>query len=152
MDFENPLHEFIMMGRIAEEVDVFGKKVRMRVLNAGQRRDILQETGHMDGVTRVHQMQIATLARAIMSIDGIRLEYKPEKADEPITIEKTIEQTKKYLVQAQQPVIDHLYDKYNELMEKQSQQVEELKKKLVKPGPEPSGKLEKSQVSTESST
>jgi len=150
MDFENPLQEFVIMGRVAEELDVFGMKVKMRILNSGQRRDILEETGGLDGVTRAHQIQILTLSRAIVSVNGKRIQYTPKTKDEPITIEKTVNQNKECLEQVQQPVLDYLYEKYAELVEHQTQKIEELKKKSVKAGQEPSGPLESPQVSIES--
>ena len=146
-DFDNPLQALIVMGKIIEDVDVFGVKVRMRVLNSGQRKDILEETGHLDPVTRMHQIKVGTLARAVMSINGNRLDYTPKSKDDPITLEKTVQQNKELMMQAQQPVLDHLYERYSELELKQSQQIEELKKKSLKPGQEASGGSESPQGS-----
>ena len=143
MNFDTPLQGLIVTGRMTETVNVFGMQVQFKMLNSGQRRDVLGETGGLDTLTRGHQIQICTLARAIISIDGAQLQYIAQGKDDPITPEKTVNQNKEYLEQVQQPVLDHLYEKYAKLSNRQEEHINELKKKSLKVGQEPSGPSEK---------
>ena len=149
---DNPLEKFVTLGRVNDEVDVFGDKIRMKVLNSGQRKEVLAESGHLDAVTRAYQIQLSTLARAIISINNRLIQYVPESKDEPITEEKRIEQSKRVLEKIPQPVIDYLYERYGELLKKQESIIDELKKKYKKAGPGQSGKSESKSDSEGSST
>jgi len=140
MNYENPLEKIISFGHIVEECDVLGQKIQLRVLNAGVRRDILGETAHLETMARVQDIKIRTLARSILSVNGVVLRYFPKTQDESVTGAKLTAQNIQMLMKAPQASIDAIYEKYVELVEKQEKIIEDVKKKSLRAGQEPSGK------------
>ena len=141
--YENKLEELVSLGSTAETTEVFGMKITLKVLNAGQRERILEETGHLEPLSRGQALIISTLATSIIAIDNQKLQYVPEDDKEPVTREKLIEQNKKTLSKCQQPVVDYLFSKYEELRTRQEEAIEELKKKSARTGAGGSGRSEK---------
>ena len=150
-NYENPLEKIVTFGHLVEEHDVMGQRIQMGVLNAGTRRDVLEETSHLEIQARVQAIKLRTLARAILSVNGKRLQYVPKEKDEPITREKLIEQNALTLEKAPQPALDAIYGVYNGMVEKQESIIDDVKKKSPKGGQGQSGKSEATSVSPTSS-
>ena len=94
------------------------------MLDGGQRVRVLDLTGGMDNLTRGVALQIETLARSIIFIDGKKIEYIPEDEKEGITQEKIIRNNKKVILRWPLPTINAFFEKYSELVDKQEKILE----------------------------
>ena len=149
----NELEQFVTMGRMEGERDVLGHKVLFRVLDGGQRVRVLDITGGMDNLTRSFALQIETLARAIISIDGSKIEYIPDDEEKTITQQKLFDNNKKIILRWPLPVMSAFYEMYSELMDEQEEMLKELKNASASSGRGRSGKSQNrpdSQKSSES--
>ena len=136
----NQLEDMVKLGRLSDDVEVFGMKFRMRVLDAGDRLEMYQETANLEPIARGQAIMIDTLARAILAVNGQPIQYAPKTKEEPITREKLLEQNKTTLSECQQPVLELLYSEYENIRKWQEDIIGELKKKSPNPGPGPDGK------------
>lgn len=140
---ENLLEVFVTQGNLSETVDILGQKITLRVLDSGEQREVFEQTTNLEPIARLKAIQHETLARSIMAINGAPVTYVPKDKDEKVDKYKLIYQNLETLKKATQKVVDLIFDEYEKLVEKQNNQIEELKKKLQKNGQEPDGKSAK---------
>ena len=148
---ENLLEKFVIMGSVEEEVDVLGTKIKLRVLDSGEQREVFEVTASLDVVSRLRGIQHETLARSIISINGQAIAYVPKDKGETIDEYKLIQQNLETLRKATHPVINEIFTEYEKLVSKQEKQIDGIKKKLKKPGRETDGESQKQSESKESS-
>jgi len=143
--FDNPLESLIAIGRLSAERVFLGHKFRMQVLNSGEQKDVLENTGDMDAIARMRALQHETMARSIKAIDGQKIIVSVPDEDEGRKIRKQelINQNLRILKKVSQPVMDGLYNEYLQLVKEQETMVGELKKKSEKSGQEQDGESEK---------
>ena len=89
---ENLLEKLLVMGRVREEVDIFGQKVVMQVLDSGEQQIVFEVTSNLDTLARMRAIKHQTLARAIMAINGQNIVYVAKNKDEKIDSDKIVQQ------------------------------------------------------------
>jgi hypothetical protein len=100
-------------------------------------------TSTLDPVSRLRAIQHETLARAIIGFNGQPVNYKAQDKEEKVDKYKLIQQNLEILKKSNQQVIETIFIEYEKLLEKQTNQVDDLKKKLPKVGQDKDGKLQK---------
>lgn len=108
------LKSLISLGRSQREVELFGKKWVMHTLDAQDQLLATDSTRDYDGLSRVMALKIAILAHAIDSVDGEGLGNAGE--------------SRELLNQLQVPLINRLYNEYEQLMNIQDDKLKELDK------------------------
>ena len=139
---ENLLERFVVMGKLTETVNVLGQEITIQILDSGEQREVFELTVNKDALARMRGIQHETLARAIVSINGSPISYVAKEKEEKVSKDMLITQNLETLKQANQGVVDLLFDKYEELNEKQNANIEDLKKKYKSHGQEPDGRSE----------
>lgn len=80
------------LGEQRTDIKKLGHTITLRLLNAGETRDIFVASSAIDIFAREKVMAIKTLARAILAIDGTELRYEVNSPNEPVTEYKMINQ------------------------------------------------------------
>ena len=143
------LEQFLEIGRITEEVKVLGREIAMKVLSSGEQQETLEATLNLDDLARGNKLMLETLARAIVSINGVKVQYR-DANENILDRRETIRRNGKLLEETPFPVISELWTAYQNLVEKQSAKIEQLKKVQTSSGPEASGEPLRQSVSKKS--
>lgn len=109
------LKNLINIGNTSKEVEIFGSKWHMHVLNAQDQLVATNSTSAFDDLSRVLAMKIAILARAIDSIDGEPLGNAGE--------------AREVLSKLQASIVHKLYDEYDKLVEHQNDKMKKFEDK-----------------------
>lgn len=131
---ENALEKFLVIGRTIKEVNLFGQKITLQVLNSGEQEEVFNATSVLETIARMRAIQRETLARAIIALNGFPVTYVPKEKDELINENKLIHQNLETLKKSPQRIIELLYEEYDKLTGEQNKQIDELKKKFEKIG------------------
>ena len=110
------LEDLIFLGNLKETYKLFNKEWTLRTLTSDENLQVTNITSQYDQLSRINAIKIATLARSIVEIDNTELKDLDEKV--------------KFLSKLQQPIIDLLYAKYNELLQKQNEEMKNLDEDL----------------------
>lgn len=106
------LEDLLFVGTLKETYKIFGKEWVLKTLTSDEQLKATSSTGDYDNVSRINALKLALLARSLCEIDGVELNDFKEKIE--------------FLGKLQQPVIDMLYIKFNELQTKQDQALKEM--------------------------
>lgn len=99
------LADLIFIGEIEEEVVLFNKTWKMRTLTSEEHLSATSATADYDPISRIFAIKVEVLSRAIKSVDGEPFENRLEAA--------------KTFRSMQAVIIDRLYQKYDEIQQKQ---------------------------------
>lgn len=124
-NMKKALQDLIFLGRVEDTFKVMGKDWKMHTLNSSDQLQATASTAEYDNLARVQALKVAILSRALDSID-----------DEPIG---NVGETRAFLNQLQTNIVFTLYEKYEELQEKQTDALtnyEEIKKSPETPSEE----------------
>jgi len=106
------LSQLVNVGKIQEEVKLFGFNIKMVTLSAEENTDILEKTVLLeDDTARFNELKYAILAKAIKSVNGMTLEQLyagPEVSNKARAV----------IGKWQQLFINMLFDKYNGMVER----------------------------------
>lgn len=72
------LHDLCSLGKIEDEFDCFGHKIRIGILWENEMREIMKECNGLDALARSSMMKYLILQKAIISIDGVGYQ-EPDK-------------------------------------------------------------------------
>lgn len=111
------LKNLINLGTTSKEVEVFGSKWKMHVLNTQDQLVATNSTSQFDDLSRVLAMKVAILSRAIDTIDG-----------EPIG---NAGEAREMLAKLQAGMVHKLYDEYDKLVEQQNDKMRKLEEKAT---------------------
>jgi len=139
---QNELEKIITVGDIEKEFNIFNFKVVLRTLTSSEIFDIMKSMSGYDDNAKIQGIQIKTLARSIVSINGKPINYVSDDEEEQITISKKNLQNEKIIGKWQRSVTDTFYSKYVELLEAQSDFLSQYQDELKKHGAEQSGSSE----------
>ncbi|MFW6014950.1 MAG: hypothetical protein ACOCRK_00770 [bacterium] len=107
------LQDLVFIGRIEETVKVLGKEWKMVTLNSDEHLGATNNSGkYNDTLSRLYAMKIEFLSRAIKSVSGIPFD--------------DVDEAKEFLSEAQPTLVNRLYDKYEELQQKQNESLKDL--------------------------
>lgn len=106
------LEDLVFIGVTKETCKLFGKEWTLKTLSSEEILSATASTADYDNLARINALKRATLARAIIELNGVELKDIPEKIE--------------FLGQMQQPLIDILYGKYEELQKKQNDALKEM--------------------------
>lgn len=126
-----------------ETVDVLGLKIKFRVLSAADEDQIVASSGAQNFLVLLATRKIPTLARAIVSIDGVRWEDFDEiqqliRSNPGMTLTQATERelsSPKY----SDEVVSQLYLAYNDFHGRYKVSLEGLKKNSTPPSPVTAG-------------
>lgn len=118
------LRKLTYLGRVEEDVKVLGFTARMHTLEGEKSTEALRAVSLDDDVSKVHQLRIEILARAIDTINGVPLEKLYEGNDTSLS---TLARRVVVVGSWQQIVINKFFDTYNNLLDRSNKAVEELK-------------------------
>lgn len=126
-----------------EEVEILGLKVRFRVLSAAEEEQVGRVMKSENLLQMMQSRRIPTLARAIVSIDGVALkdfdEIKQRLRDVPQpTLEEAIEHELRG-VKYTEEVISDLYVAYSDFRGRYRQHLDSLKKSSQETSPATAG-------------
>lgn len=110
------LEDLIFIGTLRETYKLFNKEWTLRTLTADE---IIQVTGYSskyDQLSKINAIKVGTLARSLVSIDNVELKDLDEKIE--------------FLSKLQQPIIELLYNKYEDLLKKQNEEMKNLDENL----------------------
>lgn len=110
------LEDLIFIGTLKETYKIFGKEWTLKTLTSDEKLQATSSTGDYDNVSRINALKIAFLARALCEIDGVELKELKEKLE--------------FLGNLQQPVVDMLYIKFDELQKKQDESLKEMEEDI----------------------
>ncbi len=132
---------------VSSTKEVMGMKVQYRILTNPERVQIWRKCPTTDVLATPEVIATPTLARAIVSIDGVVWsdfkEIQELKKEKPgATVEELVEEhlSKAYPF----PVVNELYIAYIQVVDEFQAQLEKLKKSSADQSPEQSGKSVKS--------
>lgn len=140
---ENVLERLVVTGKLTETVNVLGQEITLQVLDAGDQREVFDSTANLDTLARIRGIQQETLARSIIALNGNPVTYVAKNKEEKVGRDKLIQQNIETLRKANQDVVELIFQEYEKLVEKQSNNIEDLKKKYANLGQETGGELEK---------
>lgn len=106
------LEDLLFVGTVKETYKIFGKEWVLKTLTSDEQLQATSSTSDYDNVSRINALKIALLSRSICEIDGVELKDLREKIE--------------FLGKLQQPVVDMLYVKFNELQKEQNKSIEEM--------------------------
>lgn len=127
------LEDFILLGSVKGEVQIFDNVVIMKTLPSGFIEKLSIQSSGLDMLAKDKMFKIETLARALKKINGQPLiveSVEDEETDIPRA--ETLEKIKKVLRGWEQPLIDIFYEEYEKLVVEQKKFFEEVKKKFEK--------------------
>ena len=116
MSIRKALESLISEGVVEETVHVAEKSWTMKTLQSGEHLDATSSTAQYDTLSRIYALKMEILARAIKSVEGIKLDKIEESLD--------------FIRQLQPVIVNKLYDEYEKLQTKQNEafeSVEEIK-------------------------
>ena len=122
-------------------LDVLGKKIEFRILSNQERVEIWRNHPVSNLLTAPEAIAVPTLARAIVSIDGLTWEQFVE-IQELRALNETmsvLEAVEKHLSAVPWPVVMELYSSYMGVIEGFQKNLDDLKKNSETPNPAPSG-------------
>jgi len=111
------LQDLVFLGRHQKEVDIFGHKVVLKTLNQKEQREVLDTvaSNNLD-VSKLLDMRIESLCRAIVSVDGeLNVDYNK-------TREMLKEMTEPVIAQLWKNLEDVIKEKEEMLKDKESMQ------------------------------
>ena len=106
------LEDLIFMGKIEEEVKVFGKKWTLSTLSSGEQLQATSSTDGYDTLSRVNALKIQILARSLKKVEGIELD--------------DVEETLEFINKMQMPMINELFTKYEKIQQKQNSELKAI--------------------------
>jgi len=122
------LEQLIFLGRIEDTKDIAGFNFDMQTLTGKEQNDVWMSVSFLNNETKFFIIKVAFLARAIVAVNGRRLDVLYKGKD---FREITPEQRCVRIVETwQQPLIDELYEFYSELVDRSRKVIkpEEIKK------------------------
>jgi hypothetical protein len=136
---QNELEKIIGFGRLEKEFTVFKFKVLLRTLTSQEISEIMQSVSGYDDVAKVQTIQIKTLARSIVAMNGKPIEYVPEDENEQITSFKKYVQNEKIIGKWERIITDAFYSAYVDLLGEQSDFLSQFPSAPKKTGAGPNG-------------
>lgn len=130
---------------------VLGLLVEYRILTNPERVEVWKKIPGADLLSAPEAMAIPTLARAIVSIDGVPWEKFAEiqELQKVDTNKATVDLVEVHLSKYPYPTINELYAGYLDVSTDYQQQLEDLKKNSKVTNPEPSGQSAKPSEKTQ---
>lgn len=110
------LEDLLFVGTVKETYKIFGKSWVLKTLTSDEQLAATSSTSDYDNVSRINALKIALLSRSLCEIDGTELKDVKEKIE--------------FLGQLQQPVIDILYLKFNELQKEQDKSLKNMEEEI----------------------
>jgi hypothetical protein len=104
--------ELIFVGRIEKEFDLYGHKWLLSTLTTEEQVEATASTGGFDNISRVNAIKMQFLSKALKSVDG----HKMLDANESYEL----------LGKMQYPVLNSLFEKYEELQQEQDDTLKSL--------------------------
>ena len=127
------LEDFVLLGAVKEEKEVFDNKVIMQTLPSGFIKKLAIESSGLDMFAKDKVFKVEILARAIKKLNGQPLvPDAAEDEDQQVSRVETIDKIKKIIGKWEQPLVDIFYALYEELAAEQKEFFEQLKKKFEK--------------------
>ena len=123
------LEQFIGLGSVKEERQIFGNKVVMQTLPSSVIASIMVQCSGLDMIARDRIVKIEILSRSIKSISDQSLIVE-DLDDETDTKAERLDKIKKTIGKWEDELINVAFDEYNELLKIQKNFFDELKKKL----------------------
>lgn len=133
--------------------EVLGKKIEFRILSTPERVSVWRKNGTADLMSSVEAIAIPTIARAILSVDGVPFgqfsEIKNLQRNSPQA--PVVDLIEQYLSSPDVPftLVNMLYGAYVDVVNEQQVELDKLKKNSTLTSPDPSGSsaepLEKTQ-------
>ena len=111
------LEDLIFIGEVEEEIVLFNKTWKMKTLTSEEHLSATSATADYDPISRIFAIKVEVLSRAVKSVDGVIFESRLEAS--------------KTFRNMQAIIIDKLYQKYDEIQQKQENALskfEDLKK------------------------
>lgn len=106
------LEDLVFIGTVTEKYKLFGKDWVLKTLNSNELLEASSSTERYDSLARIGAMKITLLSRSLIEVNGIELKDINEKLE--------------LLGKLQQPLIDVLFEKYEELQKKQNDAISEM--------------------------
>lgn len=106
------LEDLIFIGSVEETYKLFGKEWTLKTLTSDEILTAASSTSEYDALARINAIKIAQLSRSVVKVDGLELKDVNEKIE--------------FLGKMQQPLVDLLYSKYEELQKKQDESLKEM--------------------------
>jgi hypothetical protein len=135
------LEDLVFVGQIERPFDIFGLKIVLRNLDFD---DTHKSFDLMTGKNEISQMMSnkkETLARAVVSINGIRPTPQYElKEGKQVEVATATDQMKKVLGKFSEPLINVLYEKYLEVLKEVQDSIDQFPNSLTTLGAEAAGK------------
>lgn len=110
------LEDLIFIGTLKETYKIFGKEWVLKTLTSEEKLQATSSTSDYDNVSRINALKLAFLSRSLCEIDGVELNEIKEKLE--------------FLGNLQQPVVDMLYIKFDELQKKQDESLKEMEQNI----------------------
>ena len=108
------LNDLIELGAAKKEIKAFGKKWLMHTLSSKDQLAAANSTSEYDTLSRVVALKIAIISNAINTVDGQSLGNKSERRE--------------LFGKLPIPVINHLYNEYEKLLDSQNDALNNLLK------------------------
>lgn len=110
------LEDLIFLGAVEGEVEILGKKWKLRTLQSKQHLSATSSTGEYDNLTRIYALKMEILGRALVKVDDIMMTEETETVD--------------FIKSLQPAIVNRLYEEYETLQIKQNESLaspEEIK-------------------------
>ena len=108
------LNDLIELGSTKKEIKAFGKKWAMHTLSSKDQLAAANSTSEYDTLSRVVALKIAIISNAVTTVDGQSLGNKSERRE--------------LFGKLPIPVINHLYNEYEKLLDSQNDALNNLLK------------------------
>jgi hypothetical protein len=122
-----PIDELALIGKLSDNAQVFGKKFTWHTLDSDEHISASAASALWDHSTRDHVMKVEKLARAIDTIDGVPFSQLLTKEEKDRNV-SPLTKARECISRWQRAVTDTVYSKYQEMENRQMEQVRELEK------------------------
>ena len=104
--------DLIFVGKIDKEFDAYGRKWLLATLTTEEQIDATASTGNLDTISRVNAIKMQILSKSLKSVDGHKFLDSGETLD--------------LLSKIQYPLLNTLFNKYEELQQDQDDALKNL--------------------------
>ena len=106
--------KLMMFGKLSDVVTFGDISIELETLNAAKQKFVIQKMNALDQNERIYFIRLYVLAEAILNVNGQSLESLMENEDNKSSFDHKVE----ILGNMQSLLLEKLYEKYNELLEK----------------------------------
>jgi hypothetical protein len=109
---KDALKDLVFLGYVEEEVELYGKEWKLKTLNSEEQLEASNATGNYDTVSRLLALKMEILGRSLQEVDRIKID--------------DVEEGLEFVKSLQQPLIQDLYEEYENIQEKQDDSLNDV--------------------------